>query len=95
MLGAGFKSVPGSAAVPVVPGGVLAEDVGGQSKISGEILTLTPGGLGGLGGGSLGCCHPVTPAQAGVQSNNVSPGGRPLISLDSRFHGNGEGLGSE
>ena len=50
MLGTDFKSVPASAAVPAVPGGVLAEDVGGQSKISGEILTLTPDGLGGLGG---------------------------------------------
>ncbi len=35
--------------------------------------------------------HHTTSSEAGVQSNSVSPAGRPLVSLDSRFHGNGIG----
>ena len=35
--------------------------------------------------------HRTTPAKAGVQSDTVSPKGRLVVSLDSRFHGNGVG----
>ena len=35
--------------------------------------------------------HRTTPAKAGVQSDTVSPKGRLVVSLDSRFHGNGMG----
>ena len=38
--------------------------------------------------------HPrSTPTKVGVQSDNVSPEGRPLVPLDSRLHGNGQGAG--
>ena len=42
MLGADLKSVPAAVVSAVPGGGVLPEDVGGQSKNSGEFLTLTP-----------------------------------------------------